>query len=444
MSLPDGYRFQPLDDSFRAAAFELDLWSFPSGTTPEQWAQTEFPMDWTRFTGIVPDAPDPAAVPIDGAAPASNELVALHGSYAFDRFPVPGAETPVGGLTWVGVHPQHRRRGLLRAMILAHLNDCAERGETISALFAAEAGIYGRFGYGLAAYDVRLTIPRGSRLHPVAGAGTHSVRIEIADPDRHGTLVESVHREAGRHPLGVTGPHGALLNRPGWVGRDDPHLARRLLLDDPLGRNGKEARRIVVVERDGEPRGYATLRRDVTWADEGPRGNVQLGEVVALDAAAAHDLWTVLLDLDLMATTTSFLLPPDDAILGLLVDPRVAATKRADNVWVRLVDVAGALAARRYQADVDVVLAVSDTVRPQNTGSYRVRATAFAEPEVTRTDDVADLRLDVGTLGAAYLGGQTLAALGLAGLVTEVRAGALASASAAFGWPVAPSASHVF
>ena len=174
------------------------------------------------------------------------------------------------------------------------------------------------------------------------------------------------------------------------------------------------------------------------------RRDGHVGEVATLDAAAAHDLWSVLLDLDLMAKVETLLLPPDDAILGLLVDPRAAGTKRVDNVWVRLVDVAGALASRRYQADVDVVLHVTDEQRPANAGSYRVRATAFAEPEVTRTHDDADLSLDVSALGAVYLGGQTLAALGLAGRVTELRPGALATASAAFGWPVAPSCSFVF
>ncbi|MBD9700460.1 GNAT family N-acetyltransferase [Flavimobilis sp. GY10621] len=444
MTFPAGYHHQPLDDSFREAAFTLDTWAFPSSTTPEDWTEIEFPMDWTRFVGVVADGPDPDAVPIDGAAPARSDLVAMYGSYAFDRFPVPGTEIPVGGLTWVGVHPQHRRRGILRGMITDHLDACAARGETVSALFAAEAAIYGRFGYGLAAHDVRLTIPRAARLRDVPGAGTHTVRLEIADADRHGALVESVHREAGRRPLGVDGPRGALLNRPGWAGRDDPSLARRMLLDPPVWRGGKEARRIVVVERDGEPRGFATFRRSSEWRDEGPRGTVHVGEVAALDVAAAHDLWSVLLDLDLMAKVETFLLPPDDAILGLLVDPRAAGTKRVDNVWLRLVDVAGALASRRYQADVDVVLHVTDELRPANAGSYRVRATAFAEPEVTRTHDDADLSLDVSALGAAYLGGQTLAALGLAGRVTELRSGALATASAAFGWPVAPSCSFVF
>jgi hypothetical protein len=55
-----------------------------------------------------------------------------------------------------------------------------------------------------------------------------------------------------------------------------------------------------------------------------------------------------------------------------------------------------------------------------------------------RTDDEADLVLDVRELGAAYLGGSTLTALAGAGLVAERRPGALEAAARAFAWPVAP------
>jgi hypothetical protein len=47
-------------------------------------------------------------------------------------------------------------------------------------------------------------------------------------------------------------------------------------------------------------------------------------------------------------------------------------------------------------------------------------------------------------LGSAYLGGVTLAALGAAGRVTELREGALAEASRAFTSDVAPWLPHGF
>lgn len=444
MTLPDGYRLRPLSADDKRAAIQLDLWAFPSGVDLETQEKLPLELPWDRFVGVVRDEPDESAVPLDGALPTTTELVAMHGSYPFEHFNVPGAETRVSGLTWVGVHPAHRRRGILSAMIDHHLAQCRERGEAISALFAAEAAIYGRFGYGLAAHDVRLTIPRGAKLRPVAGAGDHSARLEELTADHHLELVDSLHREAGRRPLGVGAPHGALLNRPGWATRDTPEMRRRHLEDLPPFRGGKETRRIVVVERDGEARGYATFRREVRWEDEGPRGTVHLSEIVALDAAAAHALWSVLLDLDLTSEVATFVVAPDDAILSLLVDPRGARTKRADNVWVRLVDVPAALAQRRYAADVDVVIRVEDVRLPENSGSYRVRAQAFAAPTVERTDDAPDLSLDVRELGAAYLGGATLASLALADLVTEHTAGSLAMASAAFAWPVEPVSSFIF
>ena len=48
------------------------------------------------------------------------------------------------GVTVVGVYPSHRRRGILRQMMRAQLDDVHERGEPIAALWASEAAIYGR------------------------------------------------------------------------------------------------------------------------------------------------------------------------------------------------------------------------------------------------------------------------------------------------------------
>ena len=170
MALPDGYTQIQLPESRRDELIELDHWTFPSPVDPAESKKLPLPLTWERTRGVVVETPDPDAVPIDGAVPVRQSLAAIHSSYPFSRFPVPGAEIPVAGLTWVGVHPQHRRRGILSAMIDQHFADCVERGETVSALFATEAAIYGRFGYGLAAQDLRLTVPRGATLRPVAGS----------------------------------------------------------------------------------------------------------------------------------------------------------------------------------------------------------------------------------------------------------------------------------
>jgi predicted acetyltransferase len=147
------------------------------------------------------------------------------------------------------------------------------------------------------------------------------------------------------------------------------------------------------------------------------------------------------------------MLAVDDALLTLLVDPRGAGARLTDNLWVRVLDLPVALAARRYAAPLDVVLEVTDARLGANAGRWHVRTAGasgrpddeFGHPaEVTATREPADLSLDVRELGAAYLGGRSLAALASGGLVVEHRPGALLRASAAFGWPVAPLCSWVF
>ncbi|HEX5335869.1 MAG TPA: sterol carrier protein domain-containing protein, partial [Propionicimonas sp.] len=91
-----------------------------------------------------------------------------------------------------------------------------------------------------------------------------------------------------------------------------------------------------------------------------------------------------------------------------------------------------------------VVLEVTDERLPANAGRWRVTAEAFGAAHVERTDAPADASLDVRELGSAYLGGTTLRELAGAGLVTELRPGALREASVAFGWPTAPGSSWIF
>ncbi|MBL0887377.1 GNAT family N-acetyltransferase [Myceligenerans indicum] len=423
--LPDGYRLRTLTESDRRAVVDLDLWAFPSGVALDDAVRHPFPLGWDRTIGVEADG-------FDG-------LAALHGSYPFREFGVPGGTLATGGLTWVGVHPQHRRRGLLTAMMDCHLARCRRRGEPLSALFAAEAPIYGRFGYGRAADDVRLTIARGAVLRDVAGAGEHRVRIEHASRAQHGDLVERVHRAAGKRPAGVDG-----INRPGWCERETEELQAHFWDDPPAHRGGRESRRIAVVERGGEPRGYALFRRKLDWEAFGPRGSTVVVEAVALDAAAARALWGVLIDFDLTTETAVFILPVDDTVTQLLADPRAAQPRVVDNVWVRLVDVPSALAGRQYSTDLDVTLAVTDSRIPRNAGTYRLRARAFGEATCDRVADRADLSLDVRELGAAFLGGTSLMSLAAAGLVTEHTPGVLAAAATAFGWPVRPVCSWIW
>ena len=89
-----------------------------------------------------------------------SEAVGSAGAFAFD-FTTPGGGTvPTSGLTMVAVMPTHRRQGILRKLIQRQLADARERGQPIAALWATEATIYGRFGYGLASFAGDVSIER--------------------------------------------------------------------------------------------------------------------------------------------------------------------------------------------------------------------------------------------------------------------------------------------
>ncbi len=423
---PEGYRLAQLGADDLDALFEVDALAFAIATPDAP----PHPLDLARTAGV-------RTAPTAGGA---GELAAVHSSYAFD-LPVPGGHLPAAGLTWLSVHPLHRRRGLASAMVHHHLARTAARGEPLSVLTASEASIYGRYGYGSATPVVDVRVPRGSVLRPVAGSEQLVTRLERADAARHSEVVHAVHAAAG-----AAGP-----GRPGWVTRTTAPLRERMFWDPPHERHGAEALLLLTVSDprtdgpDGGPGGsalaYALFARTPTTLG-GDLERVRVREAAASHPAAARALWAVLLDLDL-TTVVEARLPVDDALLHQLVDARSARPTVRDQVWVRLVDLPAALAGRRYPAPVDVVLEVTDAALPANAGRWHLvggPGSARVEP----TGDPAHLALDVRDLGAAYLGGVGLGALAAAGLVRELAPGSLAAASTALGWPLAPACSWTF
>jgi len=420
-ALPAGYRLVDVSRDRQDDLLALDTWAFPMPHSVAELRELPSPLSWDRVHGV--------------EAEGAEGLVGMYAAYPFARFPVPGATLPVAGLTWVGVHPGHRRRGILRAMIDDHLQRAAARGETVSALTASEPAIYGRFGYGLATRVASLTLRRGAGLHPVAGSDEVEVSFEAFDPGRHADLVAQVHAAAG-----ASGP-----NRPGWVTRETPELREAFLADPPMARGGLESRRLLVARRHGHPTGYAMLRRKLEWTDGSAAGTVHVRETVALDAATAHALWSRLLDMDLTSAVEVGQLTMDDPLFSLLVDLRAAKPRLTDNIWIRLIDVPGALAGRQYATDLDLVIEVEDDLIGGNAGRWRLTARGFS-PDVTvaRTKDPWDVRLPVAALGTLYLGGGSAASLAAAGRLTSSSGTTFARFATGFGWPVAPGSSWTF
>ncbi|MET7679930.1 GNAT family N-acetyltransferase [Streptomyces sp. NPDC005423] len=357
-----------------------------------------------------------------------DTCVGTAGAFSF-RITVPGgASVPAAGVTMVSVAATHRRRGILASMMRRQLDDVRSWGEPLAVLTASEPAIYGRFGYGIATTRLSAEIDT-DRVRLSVPAGTDDVRLRLADPVSVREACEAVYARR------VAGRPGMLARRPGWENLP--------LLDPESARQGTSPLRCVLAERDGEVLGYARYFTKPRWTPEGPAGTVELRDLEALDPASHAALWRFLFGIDLTGTVRLHTRPVDDAWQHLVSDIRRCAVRHRDSLHVRLVEVGAALEARTYQAPVDLVLAVEDSFCPWNEGSWRLTGdTKGASCE--RTGDAADLALTVRELGAAYLGGVSLASLAAAGRVRELRQGALAEASLAFGSVVAPWLPHGF
>ncbi|GAB2844221.1 GNAT family N-acetyltransferase [Streptomyces deserti] len=356
------------------------------------------------------------------------DCVGTAGAFTF-RLTVPGgASVPAAGVTMVSVAATHRRRGVLTSMMRRQLDDVRSWGEPLAVLTASEPAIYGRFGYGAAAFQLNAEIDT-SRVRLSVPDGTDDVRLRYAAPADVLDACEAVY--ARLVPLRP----GMLERRPGWE--------RVALLDPESGRDGASPLQCVVAERGGETVGYARFRVKLGWGVTGHDGTVVLKDLAAVDAAADAALWRFLWGIDLTTTLVVRGRPVDDAWQYQVSDIRRCRTRVRDELYVRLVDVGAALEARTYQAPVDVVFEVEDSFCPWNVGRWRLTGDAKGASCV-RTSDAADLALSVRELGAAYLGGVSLVALGAAGRVREVRGGALAEAAVGFGGGVAPWLPHGF
>jgi predicted acetyltransferase len=350
------------------------------------------------------------------------------GSFSF-RLSVPGgALVDAAGVTMVCVAATHRRRGILTSMMRRQLDDVRALGEPLAVLTASEPAIYGRFGYGAATQQMKADIDT-VQVRLSTPAGTDDVELRYAKPADVHDACEELYARA------VPGRPGMLARQPGWE--------RLGLLDPKENRAGASPLQCVVAERAGELVGYVRFAVKPEWDAKGPKGVVQLRDIEALDPAVYAALWRFLFGIDLTSSVLANNLPVDDPLLHLVSDVRRCDVSVRDSLHVRLVDVGAALAARTYQIPLDVVLDVEDAFCPWNTGRWRLTGDAKGA-SCERTEDAADLALSVRELGAAYLGGTSLTSLAGAGRVRELRKGALAEASPAFGSDVAPWLPHGF
>ena len=359
------------------------------------------------------------------AAYEGDRLVGGAGAFTY-RMSVPGGgAVPAAGVTVVGVLPSHRRRGVLTSMMREQLEDCRARGDAAAFLWASEGTIYGRFGYGLA-----------SRMGSISLA---KERTRFAVPfEERGTVRLVDEQEAARTfpPL----YEQMMAQRAGMFSRSRDWWETRRLHDDPARRQGNPPKNLALLELDGAPAGYAIYNVKQDWAPGGySKGVVTVVEAVAPTPEATRELWRWLLDFDWTSEFRADLLPLDHELFLLLAEPRRMNFQLNEGVWVRLLDLPGAFAARSFRSDGAVVLEVADAFLPDNAGRWRI-----GPDGAERTDARAEIELDVSCLGSVYLGGFSFRSLVRSSRARELVDGAVERADALFATDVAPWCAEIF
>ncbi|MFE2322995.1 GNAT family N-acetyltransferase [Streptomyces sp. NPDC059385] len=377
------------------------------------------------------------------AVTEDGKPVGTAGAYPFELTLPGGNLVPVSGVTAVGVLPSHRRQGALGAMMRHQLAELRARGEFLSVLLASEALIYRRFGYGPATYTAGLTVVRhrsalavpraraasdgraagsGSGSVPVSGSGSATGSIEVVRGTECGEVLEEVYDRYRRaQPGALSRPHRWWSLRAG---------------QPPIS----PAPRYVAVHRDadGVPDGYASYT-----IEPGASRTMKVDEIIAADDAVHTALARFLLEHDLVHQVSFKHVPTDHPLRWQLEDFRGGeVTGVGDWLWVRLLDVPGALTARGWFADGEIVLDVEDRFLAEH--GRHLLTVRDGKAECVPTDREPDLSLDVSDLASVYLGGTAPSTLVRAGHIRAHHPGAAALADALFRTERSPHCLHWF
>ena len=352
-------------------------------------------LSWEAF-GFPTDPPkEPASLDQPGRASfgAFDERGALVGQVTDRDFDscFGGALVPTSGIAGVTVAAESRGRSVLSPLFDATLAHARERGAVISTLFPSAPGIYRRFGYELVADFATVQVPTAALAAVAAPAAISTRRATAAD-------LEAVRTVYDRWALEQNGP-----------------LSRRGVSFDGTVANGLEATGVTLaVGTDGAVVGYATWNRG---HGTGEGAALEVSDLLAQTADGYRALLRLLGSFAPVAPVTRIDTSGDD--LARLVLPSLSwAVRDSSPYMLRVLDVVGAVTARRYPPSLAVTLdlRVGGDGVPGIDGGYRLEVRGgSAHCERRNSVPAAERTLSARGLALLYSGAQSSANLRASG-----------------------------
>lgn len=316
------------------------------------------------------------------AAFAGDHVVASAGGFPF-KMRFNGRAVAADGVTAVSTDPGYRRQGAVRALIEGLIHRARDNAMPVSILWASMGAIYQRFGYGLASTMVEYNIePRYVQFQfgePASGY------VRLLDKDAALPLCKTIYRT-------YCSDRTLLLHRAD------------VLWDIMFRRNEEQnVHAAVYFDQADQPKAYALYQ--AKWGDSDSDEGQILGvsDLAWCDIEGYRGIWEFLASHDLASRIRWWRAPEDDPAPGMLLEPRRLHRRTGDAVWLRVNDVAAALAARGYDLPGEVVLRVTeDDLCPWNVGTYHLLATG-EDTAIERVADTTAVDLDISINGLASL-----------------------------------------
>jgi predicted acetyltransferase len=308
---------------------------------------TSLAMDASRIAGLQPDW--------TLCAFEDGRLATTYGAWPLTmRFN--GGAVPLAGVTCVSTDTIYRRRGYLRRITETDFARLKELGQQpLAALYASQAAIYQRFGYGIVSTHFSYRVePRYLQFSFPADIPGRLREVDVAN--EFGLLVDIYRRFREE--------------RTGYVHRGKAMWEANALEVRPSFRTIA-----VVYEEDGQAQGYVVYASGPGgYEGPGPGQVVRVLDMAWLSMAAYRAFWEHFARMELAREIIVGAAPADDPLPHLLLEPRMLRATARDGLLARIIDVE-VLTARQYDEEAVLRFEVVDEMCPWNAGRWQLEAT---------------------------------------------------------------------
>jgi predicted acetyltransferase len=322
-------------------------------------------LDWDEYADLTMRAfgpEDPARVRArtepavaDGRCVGAFDGGALIGAALFHdmRQWWHGRAVPSAGVAGVKVAPEHRGRGVGRALMTALTGLMTGRGYPLAVLYPATMSIYRSLGWEMAGHRHEAVLP-ALALRSMPGPGPQALKgIRRPGPGDAAELI------------GVVGRAHELARDCGPVTFDEATVRRWLT------RPGRYA--------DADSYAYLAPDGFLGYRWRRGHGEIFVDRLVAASAQTTAALWAVAASHSSVADTVRAQVGPSDPFWWMLREQEAGIAVR-ESWMLRLLDAPAAVAARGFPAaaDLAVPLVIADDLCPANSGRWELTVRAGA------------------------------------------------------------------